>query len=276
MGAQPAVGARARTALVSIDWQSRLLRAGSIVVSDVPQPLRVSLVIPMHDEADNVAPLLEEVEVAMAAAQPFEVLVIDDCSRDATLARLREFKAAKPRPWLRIVRLAKQTGQSGAVLAGVESARAPLVATLDGDRQNDPADVPRLLALVESGACDGVTGVRVARRDSAMRKLSSRIGNGVRNLITGDRVTDAACGVKVLPRAAFLKAPRFNGMHRFMPTLMRYVGLRIREEPVNHRPRGAGRAKYGVGNRALRGLRDCFAVRWYRQRIVDPRVETEW
>lgn len=245
-------------------------------MTETDQPPRVSLVIPMHDEADNVAALLAEVEAAMASVRHFEVLVVDDCSRDATLRRLQEFKSAQPRPWLRIIKLARQVGQSGAVLAGVEQARAPLVATLDGDRQNDPADVPRLLALVESGACDGVTGVRVARRDSAMRKFSSRIGNGVRNWITGDRVTDAACGVKVLPRAAFLKAPRFNGMHRFMPTLMRYVGLRIHEEPVNHRPRAAGRAKYGIGNRALRGLRDCFAVRWYRQRVVDPRVEREW
>src|SRR5690606_35771075 len=154
-------------------------------------------------------------------------------------------------------------GQSGALLAGVEVARAPLVATLDGDRQNDPRDVARLLAMVEGGRCDGVVGVRVRRQDSWVRRISSRIGNAVRNWITGDRVTDAACGVKVLARAAFLKAPRFNGMHRFMPTLMRSLGLRIVEEPVNHRPRSAGRAKYGIGNRALRGLRDCFAVAWY-------------
>ncbi|MEZ5964458.1 MAG: glycosyltransferase [Planctomycetota bacterium] len=237
---------------------------------------RVSLVVPMHDEEDNVVPLLEEVEVALASVAPFEVLMVDDCSKDDTLERLRAFKAAGSRPWLRIVRLRRQVGQSGAVLAGVEQARSHLVATLDGDRQNDPLDVPRLLALVESGQCDGATGVRVRRQDTWVRKVSSRIGNRVRNWITGDRVTDAACGVKVLPRAVFLKAPRFNGMHRFMPTLMRYLGLRILEVPVNHRARAAGRAKYGIGNRALRGLRDCFAVRWYRQRVVDPSVEAEW
>lgn len=237
---------------------------------------RVSLVVPMHDEEDNVEPLLREIEAAMASVTPFEVLMVDDCSKDNTLERLRAFQAARPRPWLRILRLRRQVGQSGAVLAGVEKARAHLVATLDGDRQNDPLDVPKLLALVESGQCDGATGVRVRRQDTWVRRISSRIGNGVRNWITGDRVTDAACGVKVLPRAVFLKAPRFNGMHRFMPTLMRFLGQRIVEVPVNHRPRGAGRAKYGIGNRALRGLRDCFAVRWYRQRIVDPSVETEW
>lgn len=238
--------------------------------------LRVSVVVPMHDEEANVEPLLAEVEAALAEAAPFEVLVVDDCSRDGTLERLRRFKTQGARGWLRIVRLARQVGQSGAVLAGVELARADLVATLDGDCQNDPRDIVRLLALVESGQCDGATGVRVQRRDTGIRRLSSRIGNRVRDWITGDRVTDAACGVKVLPRAAFLKAPRFNGMHRFMPTLMRCLGLRIVETPVNHRARAAGKAKYGIGNRALRGLRDCFAVRWYRQRIVDPGVEDEW
>ncbi len=239
-----------------------------------PTP-RFSLVIPMHREAENVAPLLTEVETALSAVAPFEVLVVDDCSSDDTLARLQAFKAAGERAWLRILRLASQSGQSGAVLAGVEHARAPLIATLDGDMQNDPADLPRLLALVEGGTCDGVTGVRVKRQDTWVRKVSSRIGNGVRNLITGDRVVDAACGIKILPRRAFLVAPRFNGMHRFMPTLMRFAGLRIREEPVNHRPRGAGTAKYGIGNRALRGLADCFAIRWYRRRRIDPKVQAE-
>ncbi len=266
--------------LACIGASRPVAQAASSVESAAEVPLRVSLVIPMHDEEDNVVPLLEEVETALAGVWPFEVVLVDDCSRDATLSRACAFKAAGAtagaRAWLRILHLERQVGQSGAVLAGVERARARLIATLDGDRQNDPADVPRLLSLVESGACDGVAGVRVRRQDSFVRRVSSRIGNGARNWITGDRVTDAACGVKVLPRAAFLKAPRFNGMHRFMPTLMRYVGLRIVEEPVNHRPRGAGRAKYGIGNRALRGLRDCLAIRWYRRRVVEPRVEREW
>jgi dolichol-phosphate mannosyltransferase len=240
--------------------------------------LRLSVVIPMHDEADNVVPLLEEVEAVLGALGPSEVVLVDDCSRDDTLARARAFKAAgtPPRPWLRILQLQRQVGQSGAVLAGVEQARAPLIATLDGDRQNDPADLPKLLDLLARQGCDGVVGVRVHRQDSLVRRLSSRIGNGVRNWLTGDRVADAACGVKILPRAAFLAAPRFNGMHRFMPTLLRYAGLRIVEAPVHHRARSAGRAKYGIGNRALRGLRDCFAVRWYRQRVIAPHVEREW
>jgi len=246
------------------------------MAATTPERPRLSVVVPMHDEADNVEPLLAEIEAALAEVTPFELVVVDDCSRDDTLDRLRRFKDGGSRPWLRIVRLRRRVGQSGAVLAGVELARAELIATLDGDCQNDPRDLPRLLAMVEGGQCDGVTGVRARRQDTWVRRASSRIGNQVRNWITGDRVTDAACGVKVLPRAAFLKAPRFDGMHRFMPTLMRYLGLRIAEAPVNHRRRAAGKAKYGIGNRAWRGLRDCLAVRWLRQRLVDPRVEAEW
>jgi dolichol-phosphate mannosyltransferase len=230
----------------------------------------------MHDEEDNVEPLLAEVERVLEHAGPYEVLIVDDASRDRTFDRLCAYKARRAAgAWLRIVRLARQAGQSGAILAGVERARAPLVATLDGDLQNDPADILRMVAMVEAGECDGVTGVRTVRRDSWVRRASSRVGNWARNAITGDRVVDAACGVKVLPRAAFLGAPRFNGMHRFMPTLLRHAGLRVQETPVNHRPRRAGTAKYGVGNRALRGLWDCLAVRWLRRRALSVEVARE-
>ncbi|MEC7585081.1 MAG: glycosyltransferase, partial [Planctomycetota bacterium] len=152
---------------------------------------------------------------------------------------------------------------------------ADLVATLDGDIQNDPRDIPAMLEHVEAGKADAVVGVLRKRQDTFVRRLSSKIGNGVRNLVTGDKVTDAACGIKVIRRQLFLRAPRFVGMHRFMATMVRYLGGTVSEMDVNHRQRAAGTAKYGIGNRALRGLRDCFAVRWLRTRILRHEVAQE-
>ena len=146
---------------------------------------------------------------------------------------------------------------------------------MDGDRQNDPRDFACMLELVEGRKCDAVTGLRAVRRDPFVRRVSSRIGNGVRNWITGDRVQDAASGIKAFPRALFLAMPRFRGMHRFMATLARQAGATVLEVPVNHRPRPAGATKYGIGNRALRGLADCLAVRWYRSRRLDYAVQEE-
>jgi glycosyltransferase involved in cell wall biosynthesis len=188
---------------------------------------------------------------------------------------MRSWKEERGASWLRIVRLQRNGGQSAAVLAGVERARAPIVLIMDGDRQNDPRDFAGMLDLVESGRYQAVTGLRAQRRDPFVRRASSRIGNGVRNLITGDRVRDAACGIKAFRRALFLGLPRFDGMHRFMATLARYAGAEVLELPVHHRPRAAGVAKYGIGNRALRGLFDCLAVRWYRKRMLMFAVEEE-
>lgn len=237
--------------------------------------LRFSLVVPVFDEQENVAAMLDEVAAALGPHGPFEALFVDDGSRDATRERLREWKQRNDAWWLRIVVLARNSGQSAAVLAGVELARAPIVATLDGDLQNDPRDLPAMVAMVESGTCDAVVGVRRTRRDTWTRRWSSRIGNGVRNLLTGDRVTDAACGIKVIRRELFLRAPRFAGMHRFMASLVRWLGGRVVERDVNHRPRAAGKAKYGIGNRIWKGLRDCLAVRWLRDRMLHHRVEEE-
>jgi dolichol-phosphate mannosyltransferase len=219
--------------------------------------------------------LLDEVAEVLAPHGPFEALLVDDGSTDSSRARLQDWKRQHGADWLRIVCLEANTGQSGAVLAGVELARAPIIATLDGDRQNDPRDLPAMLARLYAGDADAVFGVRRRRIDSFVRRVSSRIGNGVRNLLTGDRVTDAACGIKVVRRELFLRVPRFSGMHRFMATLVRYLGGRVVEQDVNHRPRAAGQAKYGIGNRALRGLRDCFAIRWLRARMLRYRVREE-
>lgn len=238
-----------------------------------PKPVRFSLVVPIYNEEENVANLLTEVSAVLLPHGPFEALLVDDGSSDHSLERMREWKAAHSADWLRIVRLQRNCGQSGAVMAGVEEARAEVVATLDGDMQNDPRDLPAMLAMVESGEADAVVGVRRNRKDTFVRRVSSRIGNGVRNLVTGDRVTDAACGIKVIRRRYFLRVPHFVGMHRFMATLVRYQGGVVLERDVNHRPRAAGVAKYGIGNRALRGLRDCFAVRWLRTRLLQHQVE---
>lgn len=236
---------------------------------------RFSLVVPIYNEEENVAAMLDEIAAVLGGHGPFEALFVDDGSTDRSRERMIEWKRAHAADWLRIVSLVRNSGQSGAVMAGVEQARAPLVATLDGDMQNDPRDLPAMLALVESGAADAVVGVRRKRQDTFVRRVSSRIGNGVRNVLTGDRVTDAACGIKVIRRTFFLRAPRFVGMHRFMATLVRYLGGRVVERDVHHRPRAAGTAKYGIGNRALRGLRDCFAMRWLRQRILRHEVRDE-
>lgn len=237
--------------------------------------LRLSVVVPMHNEQENVRPLLDEAASVLAPLGAFELILVDDGSTDATLERARAWKHEHGAEWLRILALERRGGQSGAVAAGAEGARAPVVGMMDGDMQNDPRDFARMLELVERENWDGASGIRVHRRDSLVRRLSSRIGNGVRNVLTGDRVRDSASGIKVFRREWLLRVPRFNGMHRFLPTLVRYLGGKVIEVPVNHRPRAAGRAKYGIGNRAWRGLQDCMAVRWYRRRLIDPRVREE-
>ena len=251
------------------------MNAATATAAATTGPPRFALVVPVFDEQDNVEALLDEVEAVLAPHGPFEALLVDDGSRDGSRARMAAWKRAHGAGWLRIVCLRRNSGQSAAVLAGVEQARAPLIATLDGDMQNDPRDLPAMLAIVERGEADAVVGVRRNRKDSFVRRASSRIGNGVRNFVTGDRVTDAACGIKVIRRELWLRVPRFHGMHRFMATLIRAAGGKVVERDVNHRPRAAGVAKYGIGNRALRGLRDCFAVRWLKARVLRHDVQEE-
>ena len=236
---------------------------------------RFSLVVPIYNEEENVQNLLAEVAEVLLPHGPFEALLVDDGSKDRSLQRMREWKQAHAATWLRIVVLAKNSGQSAAVMAGVEQARAPIVTTMDGDMQNDPRDLPAMVARVQAGECDAVVGVRRKRKDTWTRRMSSRIGNGVRNWLTGDRVTDAACGIKAIRRDCWLRAPKFVGMHRFMATLVRYQGGKVVEVDVHHRPRAAGTAKYGIGNRIWKGLRDCFAMRWLRTRILMHQVKEE-
>jgi len=243
-----------------------------VAVSSRP---RFSLVVPIYNEAENVAALLDEIAEVLGPEAPFEALLVNDGSTDDSRERMAAWKAEHDAGWLRIVDLERNSGQSAAVLAGARAARSEVVVTMDGDMQNDPRDLLRILDLLRRGAHVGVVGVRAERQDSFVRRVSSRIGNVVRNWITGDRVTDAACGIKGFRRQVFLEAPPFHGMHRFMATLARFQGEEVVEIVVNHRPRRAGTAKYGIGNRALRGLMDCFAIRWLRQRAIQPRITGE-
>ncbi len=236
---------------------------------------RLSLLIPIHNEAENIDNLLDEVRDVLLPVAAFEVLLMNDASSDQSLALMTAWKDRNAASWLRILTLETQSGQSGALMAGIEQTRAPLVCTMDGDMQNDPRDLVTMLEMLEDEALAGVSGMRVDRQDTFVRRLSSKIGNGVRNTITGDSVQDSACGIKMFRRRYWLMVPRFNGMHRFMPTLVRYAGGQVREIAVNHRARIAGTAKYGIGNRALRGLKDCFAVRWYRSRLLRYGVKEE-
>lgn len=231
-----------------------------------PAP-RLSLVVPCYDEEENVGPLVEEAfRILRGMGMPFEMIAVDDGSKDATLDRLRAERAGRPE--LRVIRLARNTGQSGALAAGFRAARGEFVATLDGDLQNDPADIPRLLELVQSGECDVASGWRRKRRDSFLRRVSTRIANGVRKVFLRDGMNDSASSMKVYRREVLEHLPVFNGMHRFFPAIAKMRGFRVLEMPVNHRPRAHGQAKYGLWNRVFRATIDMFGVAWLRRRAV--------
>lgn len=227
----------------------------------------LSVVIPAYDERESLPVLLEEIEaVSLERATLREVIVVDDGSRDGTSEVLE--RIAEKRDLLRLIRFAENRGQTAALAAGFEAAGGALVATLDADLQNDPADLARLIdVLLDSGA-DMVTGVRVGRKDPFWKRLQSKVGNAVRNRVTGDRVQDTGCTLRVAKAEVFRGLLVFDGSHRFVPTLARIRGAVVLEEPVHHRPRRFGASKYGAWNRALTGLADCFRVRRLRSRAI--------
>jgi glycosyltransferase involved in cell wall biosynthesis len=229
----------------------------------------LSVVIPIHDEAENVEPLWRELrEVLDKLGGDAEVVFVDDGSRDASAARVRELAALDAR--VRLLVLDAHHGQSAALDAGFRSVRGEITVTMDGDLQNDPADIPRLLEHLDRA--DVVNGVRVDRSDSRVRRISSQIANGFRNRITRESVADVGCSLRAL-RTEYLQGLRlFQGAHRFLPTLLRMEGARVTEIPVAHRPRRRGRSKYGIRNRLLAGLVDVFAVRWMQSRALRYRV----
>ncbi|RMG46151.1 MAG: glycosyltransferase [Acidobacteria bacterium] len=247
-----------------------VLPAGRRALSDGRRRPEVSIVLPAYDERESLPALLDELASELAGAPfSYEVIVVDDGSRDGTAEIADEAAARDPR--VRALHLARNSGQSAAFAVGFRHARGEIVVTLDADGQNPPAEIPRLVAAVRGGA-DVAAGYRATRRDSWWRRLQSRIANRIRNLLTHETIRDTGCSLKAF-RAEFARdLPAFDGMHRFLPTLCRILGATtVVEVPVAHRPRRAGRSKYGMANRALRGLFDLLAVRWMQRRWLPPR-----
>jgi len=233
---------------------------------------RVSIVVPVRNEAGNVAPLVEEIRLALAAFEPIEVIYVNDGSQDDTGAELATLM--KTRPWLRQLRHETSCGQSAAVRSGVAAARAPVCATLDGDGQNDPAFLPALITALERDPGLGlVAGQRVGRKDTPFKRLQSRVANGVRKAVLRDGTRDTGCGLKGFRREAFLGLPYFDGLHRFLPALIARDGFRIAYVEVVDRPRRSGVSNYGMWDRLWVGIIDLAGVWWLiRRRRRVPRV----
>jgi dolichol-phosphate mannosyltransferase len=239
--------------------------------------MQLSVVVPVKNEEENVAPLVAEI-CAVLASIKFEIIYVDDGSTDRTLTILKELRASVPQ--LRIVRHKASCGQSTAVLSGVRAAHAPLIATLDGDGQNDPADIAKLLAVWrrEAAVDDSigcVAGWRINRQDTLLRRLSSKIANKVRSSLLRDDTPDTGCGLKLFSREAFLRLPYFDHMHRFLPALFLREGLRVLSEPVHHRSRERGVSKYGLHNRLWVGIVDIIGVSWLLRRTKLPEIVKE-
>jgi glycosyltransferase involved in cell wall biosynthesis len=234
---------------------------------------RVSIVIPVFDEEDSIEPLHRELDAALAhVAGEAEIVFVDDGSRDASLAKLRAVAARDAR--VRIIELDGNQGQTAAFAAGFEAARGDVIVTLDADLQNDPADVPRLLAHMDATGADVVNGVRANRRDSWVRLVSSRIANAARNRVTHETVTDVGCSLRAMKTVYAKRVKLFRNMHRFLPTLLRMEGAtKVVEIPVAHRARRHGASKYGIGNRLWVGIADLYGVRWMQARHFRVRVK---
>lgn len=231
---------------------------------------RISLVIPVYNEEENLPELFRELmEVLEKLSVSFEIIFIDDGSKDRSEAILREFALQDGR--VRIIFFQKNCGQSAAFAAGFRSARGEIVVTMDADLQNDPHDIPLLLDKITS--YDVVCGWRANRQDSLVRKISSWIANKTRNWVSDEQIKDVGCSLKAFRRECLQSFYYFKGMHRFFPTLIKMEGCSVAEVKVNHRPRRFGEAKYGIGNRALRGLIDLLAVRWMKKRHLSYEVK---
>ena len=236
--------------------------------------LELSVVVPVYNEADSVDALYRELDAACASFHSrVEFIFVDDGSRDNSQEQLKLLSEKDPR--VRLILLDRNWGQSAAFDAGFRAVRGEITVTLDADLQNDPADIPRLIAALKDGNADLVNGVRAKRRDRWVRKVASRIANGVRNRITRESVSDVGCSIRAFRSHLLSNLTMYDGMHRFLPTLLRMQGARVIEIPVGHRPRRFGESKYGIWGRLKVTLFDLFAVRWMQSRALSYQA-TEW
>jgi dolichol-phosphate mannosyltransferase len=227
----------------------------------------VSVVVPVYNEEESVAMLQRELADALTGLD-YEIIFVDDGSQDETVARIA------PNPRSRVLHFEKNAGQSAAIFAGLQAVRSEVAVLIDGDLQNDPADIPRLLAEISRGA-DLVCGYRARRKDTLLKRITSRVANFVRSRFTRDGVRDTGCTLKAMRRDCIGAVVPFKGMHRFIPALVKGAGYRLVEIPVNHRPRRFGQSKYGLGNRALRATVDMFGVRWLLSRRLNYQVRDD-
>jgi glycosyltransferase involved in cell wall biosynthesis len=233
-------------------------------MTEVTNAPAVSVIVPLFNEEENISILQSELRAALDGLD-YEIVFVDDGSLDCTVERIETV------PNVLLIRFEKNTGQSAAIYAGLQAARGANAVLIDGDLQNDPADIPRLLAEVARGA-DLVCGYRINRQDTLVKRLTSRIANAVRSRFTKDGVRDTGCTLKAIRRECISALIPFKGMHRFIPALIKGAGYRLVEIPVNHRPRRFGRSKYGLGNRALRATIDMFGVRWLLSRRLNYKI----
>jgi dolichol-phosphate mannosyltransferase len=245
------------------------------LVSSDNAVVAVSIVVPVRNEAENVAPLIAEIAAALDGRWPYEIIYVNDGSTDATAERITA--VMEQRANLRQLHHEKSSGQSAAVRSGVRAARGGIVATLDGDGQNNPAFLPDLIAAIENGGSriGLAAGQRVGRKDTAFKKLQSRIANGVRNAILRDGTRDTGCGLKAFRRDAFLMLPYFDGLHRFLPALVRREGYEVAYVDVIDRPRRSGVSNYGFFDRLWIGIMDLVGVWWLIRRKRSTPVVTE-
>ena len=234
------------------------------------EPIKISVVVPVYNEEENLPVLIPKLaEVLKGLGPSYEMIFVDDGSSDGSRKILKEM--ASQYPFLRILRLRENRGLSTALLAGMREARGEKIVTLDSDLQNDPADIPRLLECLDH--YDMATGWRQKREDTWLKKISSKIGNAVRNRMSGEDIHDSACTLRAFKMECIQEIPVFNGMHRFLSTLVKMRGYRIIEVPVSHHPRRFGKSKYNIRNRMVRSFIDLLAVRWMKRRTIRYDIE---
>lgn len=251
-------------------------RTMTMISGERQKPVDLSVVIPVYNEADNLEALTAELREALADTPAAEIVLVDDGSTDETAARFIALRSTGGTP-LRLIRHPANRGQSAAIVSGIAAATGDIIATMDGDGQNDPADLPVLLETYRRESPSGVrmvAGQRIRRQDSFLRRASSRVANAVRGRLLGDGIADTGCGLKVFERRTFMRLAPFDHMHRFLPALFLSRGAGVLAVPVHHRPRRHGVSKYGVRNRLWVGIVDLLGVRWLTRRRIEAATDT--